>query len=411
MKSASSFLIILGLLLVCQFCPSCLATLSKTDKKSKGTGKDKGTSFQTSSPEGPLAQSVAQRNLVSTNVKVQDILGNYGAYFHDTADRHMISGQVLGYVTPWNGHGYDVAKTFANKFTMISPVWLQVLPKSASSSQKEFAVTGTHDVDPNWIKDVRSSGNQANTQIVPRVLFEKWTGQDYMQLFRSQTEREELAKLLARTVIDHDFSGIVLEVWSQLGGQARPELIDMIRIIGKELRSHEKLLVLAIPPPMAQMNQPGMFDGESFDQLGDFVDYFSLMTYDYSSPQRPGPNAPLPWIRQCVEELDPEGLNRGKILLGLNMYGLQYTANGGGGHVLGRDLVQMLKEVSPSTKFKWDSSSGEHFLEAKVGGQKVNIFYPTLQSLQMRLDLAKELGTGVSVWEIGQGLDYFYDLF
>ena len=50
------------------------------------------------------------------------------------------SGEVLGYVTPWNSHGYDVAKWFNYKMKLVSPVWLQLRPNPLD-------VTGLHDVD------------------------------------------------------------------------------------------------------------------------------------------------------------------------------------------------------------------------------------------------------------------------
>ena len=79
-------------------------------------------------------------------------------------------------------------------------------------------------------------------------------------------------------------------------------------------------------------------------------------------------------------------------------------------HMTGSQLITLLKN-NPDAQFSFDEKSAEHIISIKSPKNQQIIFYPTLYSIQKRIDLAVELNTGLSIWEIGQGLDYFYDLF
>jgi len=61
-----------------------------------------------------------------------------------------------------------------------------------------------------------------------------------------------------------------------------------IQTISRQIRKSNKLFVLVIPPVVYHKDQKGFFDADDFNNLVDNVDFFSLMTYDYSTPQRPG---------------------------------------------------------------------------------------------------------------------------
>ena len=97
-----------------------------------------------------------------------DIIEHHSSYYEQVAAKNY-EGQVLGYVTPWNSHGYDVAKTFGEKFSLISPVWLQIQPSNENDPSKPYLIGGSHDIDRNWVTDVKNK----NTFVVPRILFDK----------------------------------------------------------------------------------------------------------------------------------------------------------------------------------------------------------------------------------------------
>ena len=239
-------------------------------------------------------------------------------------------------------------------------------------------------------------------------MFDKFTDKDYSSLLTFKEERDIVSKIILNTCNKYKFDGIVLEVWTALSARVEDEhLISLVTEICESLTHKNYDCILVVPPSRKQTYD--LFSRRHFETLAPFVTAFSLMTYDYSTVQHPGANAPIHWIKEAVEHISPKNdENRGKILLGLNFYGNDYTPNGGG-PIVGHEYLNLLKNFKG--RLEYSEHDIENYFEVRAGSGRHMVFYPTLYSINERLKLARELGTGISIWEIGQGLDYFYDLF
>mmetsp|Transcript_26856 Transcript_26856/g.86235 ORF Transcript_26856/g.86235 Transcript_26856/m.86235 type:complete len:451 (-) Transcript_26856:768-2120(-) len=413
-------------------------------------------------PAGPVDESVVQRGLMGLGaLKYKSILMENGQFHKETSTRRFTAGPTLGYVTPWNSEGYKVAKMFRGKFTHISPVWYQIRPTTEKTENPQDGgrqyqsgvshgppkLTGGHDADLGWVSDVRggaaanasSGGPYAGAKVVPRVLFEGWGATDYIYLLTGKADgrdywkddvTDEFARLAARTIVDEceekGYDGIVLEVWAQwsyIGLLDHQPLLDacanFIEVLGAALRnatapSGEPMeLILAVPP--SEPSLPGKaptFTSEHLELLSPHIHSVSAMTYDGASPEAPGPNADIRWVRRAVEGVLGENgaALGGQVLVGLNFYGNDYNIPKGGGAIVGHEYRGVLERAKPKD-IRWLEEEREHVFEYDGdGGQRRRVYFPTLQSIQARLDLASELGVGIAIWEIGQGLLYFYDL-
>ncbi|KAK9049481.1 hypothetical protein SSX86_031550 [Deinandra increscens subsp. villosa] len=357
-------------------------------------------------PETDLSQ-----RLVKTDISYQEILSENGKVSENASGRNF-PNPVLAYVTPWNSKGYEMAKKFNSKLTHISPVWYDL-----KSQGVKFVLEGRHNVDKGWMSDLRMKGHAL---ILPRIVLEAIP----MDLLKEKKKRAKVIQLIIAECKEMNFDGIVLESWSRWAAYGvlhdphmRNLALQFIKKLGQAMHSvvvneRSLQLIYVIGPPRSDRLHEYDFGPQDLQSLSDAVDGYSLMTYDFSNPQNPGPNAPLKWVHFVMQLLladGPHNLSQ-KIFLGINFYGNDFVLKGGGGGaILGRDYLSLLEKHKP--ELKWDKKSKEHFfLYSTDDNVEHVVFYPSPLSIEMRLGEARSWGVGISIWEIGQGLDYFFHL-
>uniref|UniRef100_A0A8R1ER17 GH18 domain-containing protein n=1 Tax=Caenorhabditis japonica TaxID=281687 RepID=A0A8R1ER17_CAEJA len=142
--------------------------------------------------------------------------------------------------------------------------------------------------------------------------------------------------------------------------------------------------------------------------LKDF-DFVHFWTYNDFSHQ--GHRMNIEQIRRTHE------LCRGskKVMIGLNFYGTQYSLNehragktgvGNGNTLMGKEYLKLLSDPSAKLEFNYENMEHAMVLER----DNTIVFFPSMTSLEYRIELARELGVGVGIWDYGQGLDYFANL-
>ena len=98
-----------------------------------------------------------------------------------------------------------------------------------------------------------------------------------------------------------------------------------------------------------------------------------------------------------------------RVLVGLAMYGHRSGEGGAPEAITGHTYVDLLREHRP--KIQLDRAAREHFVRYGGAGRgRGKCFFPSLWSVSQRLRIAAAEGAGVALWEVGQGLDYWYDL-
>ena len=110
-------------------------------------------------------------------------------------------------------------------------------------------------------------------------------------------------------------------------------------------------------------------------------------------------------MKRCDCRHDEEA---SKLLLGLNFYGNNFMLPQGGKAIVGHEYLDLLRQHMP--KLTWDKRTKEHAFDYHSELHQHRVYFPSVMSISKRCDLAEKHGMGIAIWEIGQGLEQFYEL-
>ena len=81
---------------------------------------------------------------------------------------------------------------------MVSPVWYNILRVDVGM----YDLTGEHDVDVNWMTEVRGRDSREETigRILPRFAVDGWDNVAYQELLESQAAAEDIVRKIVEQV-------------------------------------------------------------------------------------------------------------------------------------------------------------------------------------------------------------------
>lgn len=419
-----------------------------------------------------LCSPALRKRALAVNISAEEfLLLSQRACGHDGETQpRSPSMPALAYITPWNSGGYEFALRHSSRFTMLSPVWLQLEDAAADSGGDAIELKGQHNLKEkaSWLREVKKKTKTGGTAplVLPRV---EWRSR-YAPTKRTIKKAVNLVMTLLRkfderTAGEHQqeqlhrprlLDGIVLEA------PAVPALFPLIEAFGRALHNpplttkeaeqgkkevpRPYTFVLVVPPnvipestPAQQRRVPGLKASEITSFLLDadadasssagtgtspspVVDFLSVMTYDYHSSAAAaagagagaglGPNAPIDWQKETIRAMMPQrdegDASPGRLLLGVPFYGYDSKHEA----IVGHSFLRLLNETvdDGSGEMKWDKKAKEHYIAEEVGGgEKKMAYFPSPAMIAARVKWARQEQQGLSIWEIGQGLPFFAD--
>jgi spore germination protein len=296
----------------------------------------------------------------------------------------------------WNiQHGTDAVLQNRQAVTEVSP-WIYGLDSSGQIVTQYGP--GQAELISADIRKLRAAG----MQIVPSladVTGGLWSYPPVARMLHSPALMAQQIDAIVRLVEANGYAGIDID-YEQLRAGDRQDFTTFCERLARALHAKGKVLSVALFAKTSDAGSSPTNVAQDYRAIGQVADQVRLMGYDYhwaGSP--PGPIAPVDWLRDVLRYAKTQ-IPADKIVLGIPLYGYDWT----GGHGTGVSWLQALRlSRQYHAALHYDTQAqAPWFTYTDSAGRKHTVWFENAASSRAKFDVAQGAGIGgVYLWMPG----------
>ncbi|WP_210367915.1 glycoside hydrolase family 18 protein [Bacillus sp. REN3] len=164
------------------------------------------------------------------------------------------------------------------------------------------------------------------------------------------------------------------------------------------------LISTALAPKTSATQKGNWYEAHDYKAHGEIVDFVVIMTYEWGYSGGPAQAvSPIGPVRKVLEYAITE-IPPGKILMGQNLYGYDWTLPFVEGTVAKALSPQQAIQLAAANNvpIEYDTKAQAPFFKYTADGKRHEVWFEDARSIQAKFNLIKELGLrGMSYWKLG----------
>ncbi|MEN3038967.1 MAG: glycosyl hydrolase family 18 protein [Candidatus Kryptonium sp.] len=292
---------------------------------------------------------------------------------------------VIAWVVKFDTTSFLSLQRNSALISIASPTWFSI----------DSAGNIIADVDSNLL----NFSLQNDIPLMPLIVNQRFRVDVAEALLSEPETRERVADSILKIVLNGNFIGINLDFEGPFVS-VRDGYTKFVELVCAKLHNHGRIVSVDVVSKTEEKfaGWAGVYD---YAELGEVVDYFVIMGYDYSGRlDPPGPIAPKWWVEETIKFAISQGIKPRKIVLGVPFYGRWWKGNEQGRGIYYPELMRVAEKYN--LKKKWDRKAESPYFKFKdENGVENVIYFEDEESLAKKIELVLKYNlAGIAIWRL-----------